>query len=477
MHEDSALVTMKPTRLAVFVIGYFLSVRLSEQSYGTLAVPSPFWLPDSVFLCTLLLAPRSHWWMYALLVWPVRLAAGAVGGTPLSFQLLAIANDTGKGLVGAWLLHRYSRQPIRLGTLSEFLWFVGIAAAALPAISAMAAAPMRHVLGDPVWRATYQWFLGNALTQVVVTPTLLYWCTRRIEGRRQWAEMLVVSCCLSGALFVGLTLTQASHWWIFLYLPVPFLMWAAVRLGPLGTATSLSLVAIVSMVAAVAGTGIFAGEPAQHVVPSIQLFLLLLGVSLLSLTIVVSERAELHAREIALGSRLIETQDRERSLIAGALHDEIGQQMTLLVMNIEQLRKRPDMPEDAQRQASDLAGHATDLAISIQGLSHKLHPLTIDLMGLEGAVRQLGRQFSGRDDFHAEVRSHAVPTELRPDISLCLYRVIQEGLHNVVKHSGVNNASIELHAIDGRITVAVTDAGRGFDTARLKQRSGLGLSA
>lgn len=84
------------------------------------------------------------------------------------FQFVSIANDTGKGLAAAWLLHRVVRSPIRLQTLREFILFLSVAAATMPALSALAAAPARHALGDSIWRASYQWFLGDALTQVVV---------------------------------------------------------------------------------------------------------------------------------------------------------------------------------------------------------------------------------------------------------------------------------------------------------------------
>jgi integral membrane sensor domain MASE1 len=288
----------RPSVLAVFAVGYFLGVRLGEHAYGSLAVPSPFWLP--VFLCALLLTPRSQWWVFALAIWPIRILVGAAPGTPMWFQLVSIANDTAKGLAAAWLLERFAGRPLRLRNFHEFLLFLGIAAAALPAVSALAAAPARYALGDPLWRAAYQWFLGDALTQVVVTPTLLYWCRRDFGTRVRLAELLPVAVCVAGALFVGLGVDHFSYSLMFVYLPIPFLIWAAVRLGPFGTANSLTLVAIVSMVAAVEGMGVFAGQTASNAVLSIQLFPLVVAASLLSLAILVVEREALRAREATL---------------------------------------------------------------------------------------------------------------------------------------------------------------------------------
>ena len=151
----------RPAVLAGFVAGYAVAVLLAEHTYGSVSVPSPFWLPDSVLLCALLLAPRSQWWVFAFAIWPVRIFVGAVPGTPVWFQFVSLANDTAKGLAAAWLLGRFVRRPIHLMTLHEFMLFLGIAGAAIPAASALVAAPARSLLGDSFWPAACGWFLGN----------------------------------------------------------------------------------------------------------------------------------------------------------------------------------------------------------------------------------------------------------------------------------------------------------------------------
>src|SRR5262245_5624812 len=160
-----------------FAIAYILAIQLSERAYGSLAVPSPFWLPDSVLLCALLLAPRKHWWIFLVSACAMRWVLGALPGTPFWFVVTTTANDMLKAVGAAWILRRFVRDQIRLDTFNEFLVFVGVAAVAMPALSALAAAPARHALGDPLWTAAYRWFLGDALAQVVATPMILYWCT------------------------------------------------------------------------------------------------------------------------------------------------------------------------------------------------------------------------------------------------------------------------------------------------------------
>jgi hypothetical protein len=123
---------------------------------------------------------------------PIRLLAGAVPGTPLWFQFAAIGNDAVKAIVAAWLLRRLVGPRVRLDTLNEFFIFLGVAAVAVPALSALAAAPLRYMLGDPVWSALYRWFLGDALAQVIVTPAILYWSARAYRDRpARFGEFLI----------------------------------------------------------------------------------------------------------------------------------------------------------------------------------------------------------------------------------------------------------------------------------------------
>src|SRR5262249_5992090 len=153
-------------------------------------------------------------------------------------------------------------RPVRLSTLREFAYFVAIVCVAVPLLSALAAAPTRHLMGESFWSGAYHWFLGNALTQVVVTPMLLYWCTaywRRITFSRSEVAVLVSS--LLAVLCFTFVVHHARTSPALLYVPVPFLMWAAVRFGAFGAANALTMTAMVAMVGAVRGAGVFSTGP------------------------------------------------------------------------------------------------------------------------------------------------------------------------------------------------------------------------
>src|SRR5262249_28073402 len=323
---------------------YFLAFSASEHAWGTLAVPSPFWLPDSILLCALLLTPGRGWWIFLGLIWPIRLLVGAVPGTPLWFHLAAIANDTLKAVVAAWLLRQFIGRRVRLDTLNEFFIFLGVAAIAVPAVSALLAAPACYMLGNPVWTAIYRWFLGNALAQVIVTPAILY---GRNRAFRRWpirlGEHVILMVALGTASLIAFVLINSGYSLSLAYLPVPLLIWSAVRLRPFGTANAIALVAVISIVGAGRRTGMFHAGAAQPSVPSLQLFLLALGVSLQSLAILIAERKALGELELDFNSRLLAAQEHERARIARELHDDVGQRMALLQFNLTRFSGTTDL--------------------------------------------------------------------------------------------------------------------------------------
>jgi signal transduction histidine kinase len=480
VHRVNRPTSVRPEVVAAFIAFYLLAVRLSEHAWGTLAVPSPFWLSDSVLLSALLLTPAEHWWIFLAVVWPIRLTLGATPGTPLWFQLVSILNDSMKAILAAWLLRRFVGRRVRLETLNEFLIFLGIAAIALPALSALAAAPARYRLGDPLWSAMYRWFLGDALAQVIVTPTILYWSlywSARSYRRRpaRSGEFVILMAALGTASACAFVLMSRGYSLTVAYLPVPLLIWAAVRLRPFGTANAISLVAVVAMVGAVQGTGMFADEALHSSVLSLQLFLLALGVSLLSLSILIAEREALGDLEVDFNSRLLEAQEHERSRIARELHDDVGQRMALLQFNLTRFSGTADLSAGAHAELKDLVDTSSEIVSALRSLSHELHPATLDMVGLEIAIKGLCRDFQLQHGLHIQYNSRDVPARLEPAVGICAFRIAQEALRNVVKHSGAKAAIVELASADNRLVLCVSDSGNGFDINSVDERAGLGL--
>jgi PAS domain S-box-containing protein len=194
----------------------------------------------------------------------------------------------------------------------------------------------------------------------------------------------------------------------------------------------------------------------------------------LGICIDISEQrnAEEAARE--LGGRLINAQEDERRRIARDLHDDLNQRLALLSVEMELLGR-----SQTQRDSAALVEHLTsqirDLSSDVHKLSYQLHPAKLDQLGLVTAARGWCRDVAAQSSVPIEFIADGVPDDLPADVGLCLFRLIQEALRNVVRHSGATSASVELSADSAGLRLLVTDQGRGFDPAAAATTGGLGL--
>ena len=172
-----------------------------------------------------------------------------------------------------------------------------------------------------------------------------------------------------------------------------------------------------------------------------------------------------------LGARLLGAQETERSRIARELHDDIGQQLALLMIDLELLGGASQVPNDAL--ASEALNRAHAVASSVHDLSHRMHPAKLRLIGLVAALHGLQHELS-RADFTITVTHDAVPPTLSSDLTLCLFRIVQEALQNAVKHSGAHEVSVNLSCGSEVLALTVVDDGVGFDV-NAAWGKGLGL--
>ncbi len=180
-----------------------------------------------------------------------------------------------------------------------------------------------------------------------------------------------------------------------------------------------------------------------------------------------------HTQLLALSRRLIQTQEQERRRIALELHDQLGQELALLSIEIEQLI--PTAPESQAQQLQKLATKTKEVASQVQTLSHQLHPSQLQHLGLVAAARSLCREVSQASKIQIDFSHSDVPSPIPEDVSICLYRVLQESLGNMVKHSGTQEAQVTLTGRPDQIHLDVCDSGVGFDTEVQRETFGLGL--
>jgi PAS domain S-box-containing protein len=174
--------------------------------------------------------------------------------------------------------------------------------------------------------------------------------------------------------------------------------------------------------------------------------------------------------------RLIETQEQERTRVARDLHDHIGQRVALLAVQLEQLKAHMlGSTVELLSQVDDLSTQTSQIADEVQTLSHELHPPRLEYLGIAAAMKGFCTEFSQRQQAETEFTYEDVPGIVPREISLCLFRVLQEALNNAAKHSGVRSFEVRLRGSSDEIELIVRDAGRGFDPMTTRNDRGLGL--
>jgi PAS domain S-box-containing protein len=190
----------------------------------------------------------------------------------------------------------------------------------------------------------------------------------------------------------------------------------------------------------------------------------------------ITERKRAEEALSSLSRRLIEAQEQERARIARELHDDVSQRMALLQIALEQFQlDTAGFSSKARQQLREIAEVSTEVSSSIHDLSHQLHPSKLDTLGLEASIRGFCREFSQQHSLEVQFVCHDVPGQILKDVTLCLFRIVQEALRNVVKHSGAADAKVELSGHGERIDLCISDSGVGFDAGSAEGESGLGL--
>jgi signal transduction histidine kinase len=189
-------------------------------------------------------------------------------------------------------------------------------------------------------------------------------------------------------------------------------------------------------------------------------------------------RREIHQRQRAtrlsrdLAGRLIASQEAERQRIARELHDDVSQKLALLNNDVDQVASRIGDGEFRAR-LQEISGRAGEIATDLHNLSYELHPSKLQTLGLSAAIQSLCRDVSQQGGVDVAFTHDVLPREVDPSVSLCLYRIAQEALHNVLRHSRAQAAQVRLTSDGSSLALRIADSGDGFDPQA--QHTGLGL--
>lgn len=206
--------------------------------------------------------------------------------------------------------------------------------------------------------------------------------------------------------------------------------------------------------------------------------LVILGLGSLTIYLLLTRRQLRLARDeqVRLSGMLINAHEEERKRIAAELHDDFSQRLALLSLGLETAAELvPDSPKEANEQLHELVNSASELGADIHALSHHLHSSTLDRLGLVAGIKAFCKEFSAQQGVQVAFTQDGASYSLPPDVALCLFRIVQESLRNVKKHSGASNAQITLEHLDGNVHLSICDQGVGFDLQDAVKNQGLGL--
>lgn len=209
----------------------------------------------------------------------------------------------------------------------------------------------------------------------------------------------------------------------------------------------------------------------------ISALIVILALSLLS-TYLHYSRTELKKSrdvQVQLSGHIINAQEKERSRLAAELHDDFSQRLALLAVGLDNAAETlPDLSNTLKQTLVEFSQSVAELGSDLHSVSHRLHSSTLDTLGLVIGLRSLCREFGARQSIEIDFASADIPHRVRPEVGLCLFRIAQEGLQNLKKHSGAKRARLSVHHMGDRLFLSLCDEGVGFNKNRL-EKPGLGI--
>jgi PAS domain S-box-containing protein len=197
---------------------------------------------------------------------------------------------------------------------------------------------------------------------------------------------------------------------------------------------------------------------------------------MLGVSLDITERKLVEKALSCMNRRVIEAEERERDRIARDLHENVGQRLALLAIAIEQLKN--DLPHQAVELLGSMDGiwrKTLEILTDVKASAHELYSPRLEYLGIATVMKAFCEEFGERKKVQIAFRSHGFASPVLPDVSICLFRVLQEALHNGVMHSGVQKFSVQLWGEPDEIHLRVSDSGVGFDIDAARSGRGLGL--
>jgi signal transduction histidine kinase len=442
-------------------VAYYLGAEAAFL-IGTLSdkIFAPFWPPNAILFCALALVPYRRWPRYIVAVLPAHVLAELSVGMGWLQLFVAFATNSMVALLSAFGLRCLLGALPWFNTLQRAVSYVLVAAVAAPGISALGGAFVRLTGGaDPenYWRFWTEWYVANALANLTLGAMLLtlmgtqHWSDLGSRSRRLEASLLLAG--LGVACTIAFTIEPSAKTCYvptLLYLPLPLVVWAAVRFQTIGASAAIFVITVGSIASTLQGSTVFAGSDVEENVLALQLFLLVVSGSTLLLGAATNELQAAERTTARLARFVLGAQDAERRYVAKRLLDDIGQRFAAATWT----SNAPAALEEAlHRSIADL-----------RELSYLLHPPMLEDAGLETALRTRLESYSDCTGIAVTLDASGLG-RLPADLELTIFRVVEEALANVKQHSGSVTAHVGVQRNPGGkdvVTVSIEDAGKGM---------------
>jgi signal transduction histidine kinase len=465
------------SRPLLVAVAYYLGAEAAFL-VGTLSdkVFAPFWPPNVILFCALVFVPYRRWWLYIAFSFPAHVIAELGVGMTWPPLIVAFATNCSVAAMNAFGVRYLLGEPPWFDNFRKAISYVMLTAVASPAIVAFGGAFVRSDgIGDldNYWTFWAQWYAGNALVFLSVGPVLLAWFGDR---PKRWWELALNEHLAEGTLLaMGLVLTsivafKVGAWAVrgllpaILYLPLPLLLWAAVRFGARGASAAILAVTVVSIWLTLNGAAIFVDADAERSVLALQLFLAGLAVPILVLGATMDglRRAELMTSSLA--RFVIGTQDQERRQVARELHDRVAQDLVAALWTSTSIRSKVSkVDQPAVKQIEDALRQSVQ---DLRTVSYFLHPPMLDDSGLAVALRGLVDDWSQRNGIVTTLDVSDTLGRHSPDVELTMFRLVEDALANISSGSATARVSVDQSQSPSEILMTVEDAGKGMSGAR-----------
>ena len=485
--------------LALSVL-YHLTARIGLSMAYVQINTSPVWPPMGIAVAALVLIGYRMWPGVTIGV----LIGSVITGAMLSIAVgMALAN-TLEALLFTWLLKRFVGFHVEMDRIRDVVGvtMVSVLSASLGAtIGTSTLLVFAGVSASAFWSIWSTWWIGDLLGALVVAPVLLVWISSRvgtfsIRQRIEGLLVLTLLAFLSWYVFVGRPPEGVFHQ-ALIYMVFPFVIWAALRFGQHGAATSTIIVSGIATWGTVQGLGPFSLESINDGLVLLQTFMavvsltaLVLGAATLerkktaaSLNSVATQNALLldqvrttNRRLRALSQRHIEAHEHERLRLSRELHDESGQMLAALNVKLGLVERKGAAYPEIMDDVSELRSTVGLLQENLHRVAADLRPASLDHLGLVNATQQYIREIAEQHDLIAQFDAQGLnEIRLSAEIEIALFRIIQESLTNVIHHANATRVDVVLDSRNSHILAIIEDDGIGFYNAYEDDESHLGI--